>query len=78
MLGLFTAQFVAAWTAPADWAGTVRLTVAGVYLALGAALLAARSHHLTRVMRTGLWPPRALDGHSSSQPEGSTGTGRHR
>ncbi|MER7070613.1 hypothetical protein [Terrabacter sp. NPDC000476] len=78
LLGLFTAQFVAAWTAPADWAGTVRLTIAGVYLALGAALLAARRHHLTRVMRTGLWPTRARDWHSSSQPDGSTGAGGHR
>ncbi|MCG7323496.1 MULTISPECIES: sodium/calcium exchanger protein [Arsenicicoccus] len=78
LLGLFTAQFVAAWTAPADWAGTVRLTIAGVYLALGAALLAARRHHLTRVMRTGLWPARARVGHSSAPPDGSTGAGGHR
>lgn len=78
LLGLFTAQFVAAWTAPADWAGTVRLTIAGVYLALGAALLAARRHHLTRVMRTGLWPARARDWHSSPRPDGSPGAGGHR
>ncbi len=58
LLGLFTAQFVAAWTAPADRAGTVRLSIAAVYLVLGVGLLVVRRRHLVRVLRTGLRPPR--------------------
>ena len=68
LLGLFTAQFIAAWTAPADWAGTVRLAIAGVYLALGTALLVARRHHLAQVMRTGLRPSRGRAGELSPSP----------
>ena len=59
LLGLFTVQFVAAWTAPADLAGTVRLGIAAVYLVLGVGLLVVRRHHLVRVLRTGLRPPRS-------------------
>lgn len=59
LLGLFTAQFVAAWTAPADLAGTVRLSIAAVYLVLGVGLLVVRRRHLARVLRTGLRPPRS-------------------
>jgi cation:H+ antiporter len=59
LLGLFTAQFVAAWTAPAHLAGTVRLSMAAVYLVLGVGLLVVRRHHLGRVLRTGLRPPRS-------------------
>jgi len=61
LLGLFTAQFVAAWTAPADLAGTVRLGIAAVYLVLGVGLLVVRRHHLVRVLRTGLRPARKPD-----------------
>ncbi|WP_404352127.1 sodium:proton exchanger [Phycicoccus jejuensis] len=59
LLGLFTAQFVAAWTAPTDLAGTVRLSIAAVYLVLGVGLLVLRRRHLMRVLRTGLRPPRS-------------------
>ena len=58
LLGLFTLQFVAAWTAPGDLAGTVRLSIAAVYLVLGVGLLVLRRRHLVRVLRTGLRQPR--------------------
>lgn len=60
LLGLFTAQFLAAWTAPADLAGTVRLSIAAVYLVLGVVLLGIRRAHLVRVLRTGLRPSRPV------------------
>ena len=59
LLGLFTAQFVAAWTASAALAGTVRLSIAAVYLILSVGLLVVRRRHLARVIRTGLRAPRA-------------------
>ena len=74
LLVLFTAQFVAAWTTPADLAGTVRLSIAAVYLVLGVGLLVVRRRHLVRVLRTGLRPPaRAID---TDRAENRAGGGR--
>ncbi|NNM47827.1 sodium/calcium exchanger protein [Knoellia koreensis] len=74
LLGLFTAQFVAAWTAPADLAGTVRLSIAAVYLVLGVGLLVVRRRHLVRVLRTGLRPPRSAA--KTDRVENRAGGGR--
>lgn len=59
LLGLFTVQFVAAWTSPTDLAGRVRLNIAPVYLVLGVGLLVVRHRHLVRVLRSGPRPQRS-------------------
>ena len=73
LLGLFLAQFAAAWAAPGDHAGTVRLSIASVYLALSVGLLTARRRHLLRVPRTGLRPhrPTLVTGRSQPRPGGA-------
>lgn len=60
LLGLFTAQFVAGWTAPADLSGTVRLMITTAYPVFGLGLLVVLRRHLARVLTTGLRPARAL------------------
>ena len=54
LLGLFTVQFVLAWTLPEGSKGIERIALSGVYLALAAALLVARRAALASVIRTGL------------------------
>ncbi|WP_222120655.1 sodium:proton exchanger [Paenarthrobacter nicotinovorans] len=54
LLGLFFAQFVAAWTLPPDLRGAERLIVAAVYLVLAAGLLIRRRRSLLNVLRAGL------------------------
>ncbi|NKR10620.1 hypothetical protein A5N17_06345 [Arthrobacter sp. D2] len=54
LLGLFFAQFIAAWTLPPDLRGAERLIVAVIYLVLAGWLLIRRRRSLLNVLRTGL------------------------
>ena len=70
LLGLFTAQFVLAWTLPEGAKGVERLVLSGVYLALAAALLVARRAALASVLRTGIL---GRAGARSGRPPGASG-----
>lgn len=54
LLGLFTAQFVLAWTLPVEMRGSERLLLAGVYLLLALGLLIARRRAVRDVLSAGL------------------------
>jgi cation:H+ antiporter len=54
LLGLFTAQFVLAWTLPASARGSERLLLAAVYLLLALGLLIARRKAVRNVLSAGL------------------------